>query len=541
VVDTSLVFDLILKGRTKVSQGLKGVGKDFRSTGQQAEDALDQASQASNKLDSKIEEVERSLRELNQEFAATANTELLPKIRKERGLLRTLRKVREELDDVGDEAVKTGLKVGAAFGAATTSKAASAAVSGISGVFQSLPPQVQGAVLVAGAAVGLAFSTAIGAAVVAGILGLLGGGALVAGIIGAAKDPKVAKAWGAFGKGAKTSLAGFIEPFKGPMIRAATTFGDALSRMSPTLARIGQTIAPLIDDLAPALAAMAEKALPGIEKAMKASVPLFQVVAEHAPTIGEAVSKFFATVSTAAPAATLFMDHLLSVVEFLIPAIGFFFASLAAGYTTSVAVFVALGKGVLFVVSTIMGSFKQVADIAAMIPGPHQAAMRKVSEAIGKGIDRVNGLSRALDDLKRPRTATVSVRTAAAMEKLRGLNKKIASVVYDRTMGITVAVRGGGRIPERAHGGPVLANQPYIVGDGGREELFVPDRNGTILPRVPASTPTPMTSTSDGAAGGNVVTVRLVADGADREMLRLLRRMVRVEGRGNVQIALGQG
>ncbi len=519
-------------GKDRVSKMLGLVRKSFVATGEAAQGASEKATGAAAKLDRKIGEVEGGIKALSRQFAATNDQELFRKIAKERTLLRNLKRIREELDDVGDEAARAGRKIGVAFAAGTLGRVGAVLPGAISGVFSALPPQVQGVVVVAGAAVGLAFASAVGAAVVAGILGLVGGGALVAGIMAAARDPAVAKAWGRFGKGATKSLAGFIEPFKGPMIRAATTFGDALKRMGPTLARIGQTIAPLIDDLAPALAMMAEKALPGIEKAVKASVPLFQVLAEHAPTIGTAVSKFFARVSSAAPAATLFVDHLLSVVEFLIPAAGFFFATLAAGYRTSIAVFVGLGKGVLFVVSTIMGSFKQVADIAAMIPGPHQAAMRKVSAAIGRGIERVNGLSAALDDLKRPRSATVSVRTAAAMEKLRGLNKKIASVVYDRTMGITVNYRGShGRFTERAHGGPVHAGQPYIVGER-RPELFVPETSGTIIPRVPSG--------RGGGSGSQRVVVEFDFKGADEDLVRMFRRAVRVRG-GNVQAALGRG
>lgn len=37
----------------------------------------------------------------------------------------------------------------------------------------------------------------------------------------------------------------------------------------------------------------------------------------------------------------------------------------------------------------------------------------------------------------------------------------------------------------KATGGPVTANKPYIVGDGGRPELFIPNTSGTILPAVP--------------------------------------------------------
>lgn len=54
------------------------------------------------------------------------------------------------------------------------------------------------------------------------------------------------------------------------------------------------------------------------------------------------------------------------------------------------------------------------------------------------------------------------------------------------TMQVSVNTTGG--VPRRATGGPVEAGQPYIVGDGGRPELFVPDQPGTILPRVPGAT-----------------------------------------------------
>jgi hypothetical protein len=43
-----------------------------------------------------------------------------------------------------------------------------------------------------------------------------------------------------------------------------------------------------------------------------------------------------------------------------------------------------------------------------------------------------------------------------------------------------------GQFKARASGGPVRAGEPYIVGER-RPELFVPETNGTIVPRVPQS------------------------------------------------------
>ncbi|MCD4509710.1 phage tail length tape measure family protein [Brucella pseudogrignonensis] len=54
----------------------------------------------------------------------------------------------------------------------------------------------------------------------------------------------------------------------------------------------------------------------------------------------------------------------------------------------------------------------------------------------------------------------------------------------------------------RENGGPVKKGQPYIVGEK-RPEVFVPDQNGTILPKVPSvSAPkSPVTSAITGTAG----------------------------------------
>ncbi len=37
-------------------------------------------------------------------------------------------------------------------------------------------------------------------------------------------------------------------------------------------------------------------------------------------------------------------------------------------------------------------------------------------------------------------------------------------------------------IPGRASGGPVEANKPYIVGEGGKPEIFVPEQDGMVIP-----------------------------------------------------------
>jgi ABC-type transporter Mla subunit MlaD len=470
----------------------KGLGDTLAETGESAEDAaaaLDNAAVSTERLDREVEEAEASLKRLNREFARTGDKGILIQIRGARAALAQLRQVRKGLDDVGDEAIEAGRKIGVAMSAQILGRVGAVLPGALSGVFSKMPPQVQAGVAVAAAAIAVAFSAAFGAAVVAGILVAVGGGVLAAGITAAAKHPAVSKAWSAVGDQARSSLSGFRDAFISPLTRAAGTFGDALKRMGPTLTSIGQLIAPVIDKLAPALADMAENMLPGIVAGVQAATPLFDTIAAHLPTIGTAITKFFNAIAAGAPGAQLFLDHLLRVVELLLPAAGGFFGFLAAQYQLSVSVFVGIGKAVLWLVRVFLQGWKLMIDVAAKIPGPHQNAMRKLSRALDGGIKKTKELSRSLDNLKKPREARVSVKTAAAMEKLRSLNRRIAAVVYDRTMGITVAVHGGGRITERAHGGEVEPGRAYKVGER-RGELFMPGVSGTVVPFVP-TTPAP--------------------------------------------------
>lgn len=58
----------------------------------------------------------------------------------------------------------------------------------------------------------------------------------------------------------------------------------------------------------------------------------------------------------------------------------------------------------------------------------------------------------------------------------------LGKLAGDREGGFFDFLRG---ITGRQYGGPVYANQPYITGDGGVPELFVPRTDGRILPKLP--------------------------------------------------------
>lgn len=159
-------------------------------------------------------------------------------------------------------------------------------VSGMSALGPAIMP-ILGTVAVAG---GGLLGAGIAAAAVAAIPLALGGGVLAAGIFAAAKDPAVGAAFAPLKDQAGKVLAKFAEPFKGPLIRAATTFSNALAKATPFLVQMGQAVAPIIDQLAPALADMAVSALPGILAAVKASVPLFTGLISVLPNVGIGIS-----------------------------------------------------------------------------------------------------------------------------------------------------------------------------------------------------------------------------------------------------------
>ena len=99
--------------------------------------------------------------------------------------------------------------------------------------------------------------------------------------------------------------------------------------------------------------------------------------------------------------------------------------------------------------------------------------------------------------------------------------------------GVSIAVTASGdlvahgtAIPRRAAGGPVAAGRPYIVGER-RPELFVPDRPGYVVDRVPATSAPSVTAPSSGAGGTSVsVSVQIAQVGSRTDVDHLIDRIV---------------
>jgi hypothetical protein len=74
----------------------------------------------------------------------------------------------------------------------------------------------------------------------------------------------------------------------------------------------------------------------------------------------------------------------------------------------------------------------------------------------------------------------------AAIDSLTGKTVTVTMNTYKNLIETKIPGGTGVKLPGRAAGGPVTKGQPYIVGEK-RPEVFVPDEDGTIVPRVSAA------------------------------------------------------
>lgn len=104
-----------------------------------------------------------------------------------------------------------------------------------------------------------------------------------------------------------------------------------------------------------------------------------------------------------------------------------------------------------------------------------EAVIGRLSMLVGAVRNAVGGINGALNAIKT--TVYIDIITRR-FEGTQGYIKPMTST----------GGGGGGsaRYSARPHGGSVMAGVPYIVGDAGKPELFVPNQNGRVIPRVPS-------------------------------------------------------
>lgn len=360
------------------------------------------------------------------------------------GVARAVKSAERSLKKLGDGAGSALSKLGNAV----TSTLSSSGVYGAAAIVAAI----------------VAAAPLVGAALTAGILLAFGGGALALGIKAALKDPKVKAAF----EPLKTTWEGitksFGEPFKAPVIRAAKTFNDALKDMKPTFDAIAKATAPLVDKLAPALAGLAKNALPGIQKAIEASVPLFETLAKSAPKFGEAISKFLENVSKGGPGAQQFLEDTFNFLSWILPKVGSLIGWLSNAYLTHRA-------GVIKALNAIKSAWNAVQSFFSGVGSKIKSGLTSVGNGFTSFKTKVVGVWNSIVNA-----------ISSAVKKIEGWWNKLKSIA---SSAINFSI-GGISIPglsgARAAGGPVGAGRSYLVGEKGPEILTMGSSGGNITP-----------------------------------------------------------
>lgn len=158
--------------------------------------------------------------------------------------------------------------------------------------------------------------------------------------------------------------------------------------------------------------------------------------------------------------------------------------------------------------------------------GPKSAALAdtlrgkfiKLARSAGESASGAKNLADKILDIPSSHDTKITARNAAALEAAREVRRAISSLPSSKVIDVAIRVTGTSAarsavaaalgkqsLPARAGGGPVVAGQAYVVGER-QPEVFVPNMDGMILPRLPA-----VTGPADGSAAMLARLDRLIA------------------------------
>lgn len=353
---------------------------------------------------------------------------------------------------------------------------------------------------------GAAFTAAIGLA--------LGGGVLAAGIAGAFKDPIVLGAAKGTLANLKAEIEDFGKNFTAPLENFFVRFDGLMKSLKPQLDDLGKTFGPVLTELGNGFIGLLQNALPGILRAAKEAKPLFEVLADKMPMIGDSIGRFFDRIGDSAPDAALFLGDLLEVIGLMIRAIG----TLAEMFTIAY-------RDIRLVLAGVISGLADVLRAAALafmwVPGLGPK-LREASNKVDAFSEKFNESFRKL-----PRDIKVNIRINVV-----GLSAARAAIDVAGRLSKLGYAHGG--IIGAATGG--LHSGLRMVGEAGPELVELPP--GT---RVNSAGDTQRMLSGAGQAVGQII-VQLVMDGKvlAQQLVEPTRELVRTQGQGSAQGFYGQ-
>ena len=137
-------------------------------------------------------------------------------------------------------------------------------------------------------------------------------------------------------------------------------------------------------------------------------------------------------------------------------------------------------------------------DLMAQIDAEYaewRAASEETTEAVvhsaaeigaqfkGLTVDEAAKLGDALLDLGRKANRGFTAIHDSALAAGNALSDRLLPQLYKVAKAISkMPSLPSGIVPGREHGGPVSAGSPYVVGEGGKPEIFVPGQSGSVVP-----------------------------------------------------------
>lgn len=163
-------------------------------------------------------------------------------------------------------------------------------------------------------------AASLSGAVLAGV----GGGVIGLGILGVMDDPRFKSAASRLGDTIKSTLITAAAPLlgteeaQGPLLQAMQTLENLVIEIGPSLEQMFTAIGPYIPVLAEGFADFVREAMPGLLKAVEASGPILEVIAQNLGPLGEDVGGFLTTMAELGPAAADALNVIFFIVGLLI-------------------------------------------------------------------------------------------------------------------------------------------------------------------------------------------------------------------------------
>lgn len=383
----------------------------------------------------------------------------------------------------------------------------------------------------------------IAGAMAAAIPLALGGGILVAGIIGAFQDPGVAKAGQELGNTLKSSFSKATESFIGPLKRSFDMIDRFVQGNTENFKKMFDTIAPLVEPLVRGFLRLAEEAMPGIQKGLEAAAPLFLTLAEKLPELGEALGEFFGafsdqeTMDAANDILTEIIDTIILFIHILGPALSWlarFGAKMRDAFYDGLDAVLTFKDGASDAISGFIGWVRNAVNRVGSAVSGMIAAFRRLPAGIRSGIN--SAISAAMGALGNLRSRVIGF-FGSAGSWLYSAGRRIVQGIANgvRSMGgaIMSAVRSvipdavEGFIPGFAHGGIVGA-----ASGGARSGLTMVGERGRELVKLPAGSHVYNSDQTErmlsgGGSGSQEVHVVLDIRGGDSEMQSMISKWFR--------------